>query len=371
MTECISECGGRLGSGSEKSGVITVGVTDPAEMDENNIPYDRFQTCLWHITVPKKHKIQMQFDRDFGFNVEYHNFCGFDKLHVISGLYGPNEQFDRIARFCGPRDGFGTAGQPWDGARNMYRSPDKENMPFWDVPYTFENNKVSIGWDSDQTKTTGGFRLKWWAVEEERSRRTKDQLLIDRAVLKEARVKKRWLAMAWVDYKKAYDMLPHSWICESLHLVKVAKNLSRLVKGSMGDWRTVLTANGERLGEVRIRRGIFQGDSLSPLLFIVAMLPLTMILKRETALGYKFGREKKRMNHLLFMDDLKLYAENRLDLEELIGIVQRFSKDIGMEFGVDKCAVLEIKGGMKAGYEGIELPDGQTIKVVDDGGINI
>jgi len=163
------ECGGRLGSGSEKSGVITVGVTDPADIDENNVPYERFQTCLWHITVPKKHKIKMQFDRDFGFNVEYHNFCGFDKLHVISGLYGPNEEFDRIARFCGPRDGYGTAGQPWDGARNMYRSPDKENMPFWDVPYTFENNKVSIGWDSDQTKTTGGFRLKWWAVEEERS----------------------------------------------------------------------------------------------------------------------------------------------------------------------------------------------------------
>ena len=89
-----------------------------------------------------------------------------------------------------------------------------------------------------------------------RSRGTKDQLLIDRAVLKEARVKKRWLAMAWVDYKKAYDMLPHSWICESLHLVKVAKNLSRLVKGSMGDCRTVLTANGARLGEVWIRRGI-------------------------------------------------------------------------------------------------------------------
>ena len=181
-------------------------------------------------------------------------------------------------------------------------------------------------------------------------------------------MKKRWLAMAWVDYRKAYDMLPHSWICESLDLVKVAKNMSRLVKGSMGDWRTVLTANGETLGEVRIRRGIFQGDSLSPLLFIVAMLPLTAILKRETALGYKFGREKRRINHLLFMDDLKLYAGNRTDLEELVGIVQKFSKDIGMEFGLDKCAVLEIKDGMKAGHEGIELPDGQTIKVVDDGG---
>ena len=33
------------------------------------------------------------------------------------------------------------------------------------------------------------------------------------------------------------------------------------------------------LAEVNIRRGIFQGDSLSPLLFAVCMLPLTYILR--------------------------------------------------------------------------------------------
>ena len=42
----------------------------------------------------------------------------------------------------------------------------------------------------------------------------------------EARVKKRFLAMAWIDYRKTYDMLPHhSWILETLGMIKVAKNI--------------------------------------------------------------------------------------------------------------------------------------------------
>ena len=59
-----------------------------------------------------------------------------------------------------------------------------------------------------------------------------------------------------------------------------------------------------------IKRGIFQGDSLSPLLFIVTMIPLILLLRRE-AMGYKFGQEGRKMNHLLFMDDLKLYGRDK------------------------------------------------------------
>ena len=51
------------------------------------------------------------------------------------------------------------------------------------------------------------------------SRGTKDQLLIDKAVLRQVRMKKRFLSMAWIDYRKAYDMLPHSWILETLGLI--------------------------------------------------------------------------------------------------------------------------------------------------------
>ena len=76
------------------------------------------------------------------------------------------------------------------------------------------------------------------------------------------------------------------------------------------------------------------------------------------------------MNHLLFMDDLKLFAKNKVQLERLVSIVHGFSRDIGMEFGLDKCAMLVIERGVKVSddCEGIGLPDGQMIKTVDEDG---
>ena len=48
------------------------------------------------------------------------------------------------------------------------------------------------------------------------------------------------------------------------------------------------------------------------------------------------------------MDDLKLYAKSEKDLESLIQIVRIFSEDIGMEFGLDKCAILIMMKGKKS-----------------------
>merc|ERR1711911_225066 len=117
------------------------------------------------------------------------------------------------------------------------------------------------------------------------SRGTKDQLLIDKMILKDAKKGKN-LAMAWIDYKKAYDMVPHSWILEAMNMFKVAGNVAELLRCSMDNWRTQLMGNGTILGTVNIERGIFQGDSLSPLLFVMIMIPLSRRLN-STDLGYK------------------------------------------------------------------------------------
>ena len=52
-------------------------------------------------------------------------------------------------------------------------------------------------------------------------RGTNDQLLIDKMILNDSKRRQKNLAMAWVDYKKAYDMVPHSWIVECLQLAQV------------------------------------------------------------------------------------------------------------------------------------------------------
>ena len=61
-----------------------------------------------------------------------------------------------------------------------------------------------------------------------KSRGIKDKLLIDRTILHDYRKRHTNLGMAWIDYKKAYDMAPHSRILESLELVQASDNISNL-----------------------------------------------------------------------------------------------------------------------------------------------
>ena len=67
------------------------------------------------------------------------------------------------------------------------------------------------------------------------------------------------------------------------------------------------------------------------------------------------------------MDDLKLYASNEKSLEPLIQTVRVFSNDTGMEFGVEKCAVLTMKKGKMANSNGIALPNKTTMEGLKEG----
>ena len=182
--------------------------------------------------------------------------------------------------------------------------------------------------------------------EQKESRRkcqgTKDRLAIDRCILQNCRKRKTNLSMAWVDYKKAYNMVPHSWIITTMGMVGLADNIIGLIKQSMNKWKTNLYADGKLLGSVPIRRGIFQGDSFSPLLFVIALLPLTHIL-RETGMRYQLQNNEAKVNHLLFMNDLKLYGKNAKEIGSSIKTVWQCSEDIKIEFGILKCAIVALK----------------------------
>ena len=98
--------------------------------------------------------------------------------------------------------------------------------------------------------------------------------------------------MVWIDFKKAYDMVPHSQIIECLDLFGVAENIKSLLVNSMKKWKVMLCSGNSELGEVEIKRDIFQGDSLSPLVFVLALIPSSLILRKAKA-AYEFFRKQR------------------------------------------------------------------------------
>ena len=93
------------------------------------------------------------------------------------------------------------------------------------------------------------------------------------------------------------------------------------------------------------------------------MMLLNHILRKCTA-GYKLSRSQEKVNHLMYMDDIKLFAKNEKELETLIHIVRIYSRDIGMAFGIEKCAMLFMKRGKQQLTDGMELPNQDKIKTL-------
>lgn len=68
----------------------------------------------------------------------------------------------------------------------------------------------------------------------------KDQLLINKMIMEDCFKKRKNLSMAWVDYQKAFDSVPHSWIIETLKIYKFSDTLVNFLQTTMKDWNTTI-----------------------------------------------------------------------------------------------------------------------------------
>ena len=112
---------------------------------------------------------------------------------------------------------------------------------------------------------------------------------------------RRNLTMVWLDYKKAFDSIPHSWIVESLKLARVLDKIINAIYVLMTKRKTKMHIYGENKSletdEIEYNRGIRQGDTLSLILFVLSVNPLSFLLKRYE--GYKIGKDKRDITPVL------------------------------------------------------------------------
>lgn len=200
------------------------------------------------------------------------------------------------------------------------------------------------------------------------SRGCKEQLIIDSVVMKQALNNKKDISTMYIDYQKAFDSIPHTWLLKALNIYKIHPDIIAFLKNAMDHWKTQIKLENS-LDQVSftipIKRGIFQGDSLSPLWFCLSLNPLSKMLRASPA-GFpiRYGTRSIKLSHLLYMDDIKLYSNSTQSLHTLADITQLFSHDINMVFGIDKCKTLTVKRGNieKNRYK---LISGEIIEAMD------
>ena len=181
-----------------------------------------------------------------------------------------------------------------------------------------------------------------------------DTLMVDAMITDCAREKGDSLSVAWIDYQKAYDRVPHGWLQLVLEEIQAPMGVQNCICRLTQKWKTEFSVGERKIVRVNLKRGLFQGDSLSPLLFCLSILPLSCVLREngEGFNGYSLGRP---ISHLLFMDDLKVYARDRASLARTVELVDSISEAMGMTMGLRKCAVAHMRWGRCQSDEDVVL----------------
>ena len=111
---------------------------------------------------------------------------------------------------------------------------------------------------------------------------TVDQLIIDRYIMEEVKQYHRNLAVAFYDYKKAYDKVHHDWMLRVYHLIGIPKEVINLISQLMEKWKSRLDiwSRGEKLTSRWIDISCV-GSSKETAGFCISEIPVCLLLQQS------------------------------------------------------------------------------------------
>lgn len=156
-------------------------------------------------------------------------------------------------------------------------------------------------------------------------------------VIKLAKVRQGMVAIQ-IDISRAFDTVPHAAILKALKTKGLPTEALQLIMDAYKNVTTKIEYDDWSF-DINIRRGVKQGDPLSPLIFNLVIEPL--LLKLEQKSGFKINNNNC-LACLAFADDLILLANNIEEANTQLEILINFLNEINMNISIDKCATFQI-----------------------------
>ncbi|CAA7053106.1 unnamed protein product [Microthlaspi erraticum] len=179
-----------------------------------------------------------------------------------------------------------------------------------------------------------------------------------------------------VDIAKAFDSVSWDFMFNCLEGLELPEEFRKWLKACICTTNFTVGYNGMVQGYFKGKRGLRQGDPLSPYLFVIAMNCLSLMLNKaaeEQRFTYHHGCAESKLTHLCFADDLLIFVEGTLDfVQNVLQILHEFQKRSGLAVSVQKssffasgvsqtdCDLIKFSTGMPQGslpvrYLGVPL----------------
>jgi hypothetical protein len=266
---------------------------------------------------------------------------GFDGIQGEMIKYGGSCMIDSVWRMCEIM--WRSEGVPDDWSRGVivpvWKAGDRTNVANYrgitllsvvGKMYAIVLNTRLREWSEERgviCEEQGGFR---------RGRGCRDQLL---SLVEIVRMKKRGgLFCAFLDVKKAYDRVFRDGLWERVREEGVRGKMWRVLKCMYRNVQSAVRVNDVMTGWFDVNVGLRQGCVLSPVLFNIFINGLVKELNRY---GYGVVRGRDiNVSCLLYADDIVLFSDSRIGLQELLDVAYEYGRKWRFSFGVKKSKVV-------------------------------
>ncbi|GJV95466.1 putative RNA-directed DNA polymerase, eukaryota, reverse transcriptase zinc-binding domain protein [Tanacetum coccineum] len=164
-----------------------------------------------------------------------------------------------------------------------------------------------------------------------------------------------------VDFEKAFDSVNWRYLDFMLCNLSFGLIWRSWIKACLESSRTSILVNGSPTSEFNVKRGLRQGDPLSPFLFIIIMEDLHMALSDSVRNGFIRGININssgiNLSHLFFVDDVIITMDwSTHDLENVIRIFKVFYLASGLKINIHKSSIY----GVAVSHEEVQLMASNT-----------
>ncbi len=164
---------------------------------------------------------------------------------------------------------------------------------------------------------------------------------------------RRGFMIVKVDLEKAYDRLRWDFFEDTLRTLGLPPKLKDTIMDCITSVSMQVLWNGENTEQFAPSRGIRQGCPLSPYIFVLCISRLSHLIYEAVGLGHwkpiQIGRNGPPLSHLMFADDILLFAEASLDqLRVIMDIMNRFCLVSGQKVSVAKTSIYFSRNGSES-----------------------